>query len=61
MQVENVFVNGVELTKESTLSTLRAACSFLGISGSGSKLKVFTKVLNHNKKMELFECKELDE
>ena len=35
------------------MATLRAACSFLGISGSGSKLKVYTKILNHNKKMEL--------
>ena len=34
--VEKVLlVNGVELTKGSTLATLRAACSFLGVSGSG--------------------------
>ena len=32
MDVDKVLVNGVELTKEFTLATLRAACSFLGNS-----------------------------
>ena len=53
MDVDKVLLNGIELAKGSSLATLRAACSFLGISGSGSKLKVYTKILNHNKKMEL--------
>ena len=44
MDVDKVLVNGVELTKDSSLATLRAACSFLGISGSGSKIKVYTKI-----------------
>ena len=39
MDVDKVLVNGIELAKDSSLATLRAACSFLGISGSGSKLK----------------------
>ena len=43
MDVDKVLVNGIELTKDSSLATLKAACSFLGISGSGSKLKVYTK------------------
>ena len=42
-------MNGIELAKGSSLATLRAACSFLGISGSGSKLKDYTKTLNRNK------------
>ena len=46
-------MNGIELTKDSSLATLKAACSFLDISGSGSKVKVYTKILNRNKKMEL--------
>ena len=33
MDVDNVLVNGVEFTKGSSLATLRAACSFLGVSG----------------------------
>ena len=41
------------------MATLRAACSFLGISGSGSKLEVYTKILNQNKKMELLNAKSL--
>ena len=53
MDVDKVLVNG------STLATLRAACSFLGISGSGSKLKVYAKILNRNKKMELLNAKSL--
>ena len=59
MDVDKVLVNGAELTKGSTLATLRAACSFLGISGSGSKLKVYTKIRNRNKKMELLNAKSL--
>ena len=59
MDVDKVLANGVELAKESSLATLRAACSVLGISGSGAKLKVYTKVLNHNKKMELLNAKSL--
>ena len=39
MGVDKVLVNGVELTKDSSLATLRAACSFLGIPGSGPKVK----------------------
>ena len=58
MDVNKVFVNGVELTEDSPLATLRA-CSFVCISGSGSKLKVYTKILNHNKKMELLNAKSL--
>ena len=59
MDVDKVLVNGVELTQDSSLATLRAAGSFFGISGSGSKLKVYTKILNHNKKMELLNAKSL--
>ena len=59
MDVDKVLVNGVELTKDYSLATLRAACSFLGIPGSGSKLKVHTKILSHNKKMELLNAKSL--
>ena len=59
MNVDKVLVNGKELTKDSSIATLRAACSFLGISGSGSKVQVYTKILNHNKKMELLNAKSL--
>ena len=59
MDVDKVLVKGRELTKDSALATLRAACSFLGISGSGPKLKVHTKIFNHNKKMELLNAKNL--
>ena len=59
MDVDKVLVNGVELTQDSTLATLRAACSFLDISGSGSKVKVYTKIINHNKRMELLNAKSL--
>ena len=50
---------GVELTKDSSLATLRAACSLLGVSGSGSQVKGYTKILNHNKKMGLLNAKSL--
>ena len=54
MDVDKVFVNGVELTKGS-LTILRAARSFPGISDSGSKLRV----INHNKEMELLNARRL--
>ena len=56
MDVDQALVNGVELAKGSALATLRAAC---GVSGSGSRLKVYTKILNRNKKMELLNAKRL--
>ena len=59
MDVDKGLVNGIELTQGSSLATLRAAGSFLNISGSGSKLKVYTKILNRNKQMELLNAKKL--
>ena len=59
LDVDKVLVNGIELAKDSALATLRAACSFPGISGSGSKLRVYTRIFNHNKKMELLNAKSL--
>ena len=59
MDVDKGLVNGIELTQGSSLATLRAAGSFLNISGSGSKLKVYTKILNRNKQMELLNAKSL--
>ena len=59
MHVDKVLVNGVELTQASTSATLRAACSFLGFSGSGSKVKVYTKILNRNKRLKLLNAKSL--
>ena len=41
------------------MATLRAACSFLAVSGSGSKVKVYTKILNRAKKMESLNAKSL--
>ena len=52
-------MTGVELTKDSSLATLRAACSFLCVSGSGCKVKVYTKILIHNKTMQLLNAKSL--
>ena len=61
LDVDKALVNRVELTEGSTLATLtlRAACSFLGISGSGSKLKVDTNFLNRNAKMEFLNAQSL--
>ena len=48
-----ILVNGVELTPESSLQSLRAALTFHGLSTSGSKSKCFTRLLNHQKQQEL--------
>ena len=53
VDVDKVLVNGKEVAKASPLAALMAACSFLGISGSGPNAKRLT----HNKKMELLNAK----
>ena len=41
----SLLVNGIELTPERRLKELRAACSFYGISASGSKLKCYQRLV----------------
>ena len=48
-----VMVNGVELTPESSLKALKAGCTYHSLSTSGSKVKCFTRLLNHQKQQEL--------
>ena len=48
-----VLVNGVELTPESSLQALRTGLAYYSLSTSGSKVKCFTRLLNHQKHMEL--------
>ena len=49
---DEIVVNGVTLT-ESSLASLRAACSSYGISTSGGKNKCFGRLMNHQKSLEL--------
>lgn len=49
----SLLVNGIELTPETRLKELRAACSFYGISTSGSKLKCYQRLVSHIKELEL--------
>ena len=42
--VSNVVVNGIELTAESSLSSLRAACGFHRLSNFWVKAEVLSKV-----------------
>ena len=46
-------VNGQVLTAGSTLSTLRAACTFYKVSRSGSKMKCYHRLCQHQKELEL--------
>ena len=48
-----VCVNGTVLRECSSLATLRAGCSFYGISSSESKQKCFKRLIEHSKKLEL--------
>ena len=41
---DEVCVNGTVLRESSSLATLRAGCSFYGISSSGVKAEVFQNV-----------------
>lgn len=53
MDEDYVIVNGVRLTIESRLTAFRTACSFYGLSTSGSKIKGYRRVLDHQKSLEL--------
>ena len=46
-------VNGVVLTGQSSLASLRIACGFYEISKSGSKAKCFRRLADHQRKLEL--------
>ena len=50
---DEIVVNGITLTAESSLASLRAACSTYGISQSGGKARCFSRLLNHQKNLEL--------
>ena len=50
---DKLVVNGVELTMDSTLATLRAGLTFYNLSTSGSKQKCFTRLANYQKQQEL--------
>eukprot|EP00435_Cladocopium_sp_Y103_P028418 s2167_g7.t1 len=50
---DEIIVDGITLKSGSSLAALRAACSSYGISSSGGKLKCFSRLVNHQKKLEL--------
>ena len=50
---EQLEVNGVLLTEQSSLATLRAGCAFYEISRSGGKAKCYRRLAQHQKKLEL--------
>ena len=46
-------VNGVEVSNDSTVAVLHQACSYYNISISGSKARCFTRLVEHQKRLEL--------
>lgn len=46
-------VDGVVLTMESSIASLRAACKHVGISQSGSRRKLFRRLVNHCEQKQL--------
>ena len=50
---DKVVVAGVELTSSSTLAVLKQALKHYSLSTSGSKAKCFSRLVNHQKKLEL--------
>ena len=56
--VSNVVVNGIELTAESSPSSLRAACGFHRLSTSGSKQKCYRRLVTYMQNQELEAAKE---
>ena len=49
---DKITVNGTTLMAESALATLRAACNYYGISQSGGKTRCFSRLWQHQKKLE---------
>ena len=43
---DSIEVNGIRLTAESPINTLRAACKYIGISSSGGKQKLFDRIVS---------------
>ena len=43
---DSIEVNGVRLTAESPIATLRAACKYVGTSSSGGKKKLFDRIVS---------------
>ena len=52
-RTDKLNVNGVEVTQDSTLAVLRQACTYYNISTSGSKTRCFSRLLEHQKRLEL--------
>ncbi|CAE7490627.1 unnamed protein product [Symbiodinium sp. CCMP2592] len=48
-------VNGVRVTADSALSVMRKACEYLNIGRSGGKAKVYKRLCDHLKRLELAE------
>ena len=46
-QLESVWVNGRELTKDSRVKDLQDGCNFLGINASGSKSKLYDRLCSY--------------
>ena len=52
-------VNGVQLTPASPIRSLRAACSYLGVSTSGGKAKLFDRILSFYDEQQLAVAQEI--
>ena len=56
---DRIQVNGVELSLDSPLRTLRAACAFYQVGQSGSKRKCFGRLVEHQARLELLQARDL--
>ena len=54
-----ITVNEVHLTPSSPIRSLRAACSYLGISTSGGKVKLFERILSFYDEQQLSVAQEV--
>ena len=54
-----ITVNEVQLTPESPIRSLRAACSYFGISTSGGKVKLFERILSFYDEQQLSFAQEI--
>ena len=56
---DRIQVNGVDLSLDSPLRTLRAACAFYQVGQSGSKRKCFGRLVEHQARLELLQARDL--
>ena len=53
---DEVYVDGVIISHDSSLAAMRAACRFLGLTASGNRRQCFKRICKHHKERDLIDA-----